>query len=263
MIIAFESGTNIQKAFADEKKENESDLNNETTVVKEIVDLGLNDDTNVRVQLSEKTEFSISNETFENSISEENFGISLKEIYDIKDSIKEEHDRRASIRAKSYSNTQTQGGLVDIANPDPNYTGRVVNLKASDRDLFERLVYGEAGGQGFVGACLVAQCIRDMWILGGYTDANTLRRSCGYTGSINNGTSQMCKDAVNYIFDQGGYAVKHRILYFYAYGVCNSKFHESQNFVIQYSGHRVFDRWKWLWLLKVEEQLEIDIEEII
>lgn len=117
-----------------------------------------------------------------------------------------------------------------------------MKLSDKDRDEFEKLLFGEAGGQGFVGQCLVAQCLRDMWIEGGYTDARTLRLSCGYEGSIHNGTSQSCKDAIYYIFDQGGYAVKHRVFYFYAFNTTKSNWHESQTFVIQYLGHRFFDR---------------------
>lgn len=142
-----------------------------------------------------------------------------------------------------YSETTSQGGLLDISNPDPNYTNAVVNISGSDRDILEALVYGESGNQGFTGMALLAQCIKDMYLMGGYSSIEEVRTSCGYVGSISKGTSEEAKAAVSYIFDQGGYAVKHRILVMYAPAICSSPWHESQNFIIQYKDVRFFDYW--------------------
>ena len=170
-------------------------------------------------------------------------GISVSEIMEYKNIVEQEVKMKAAIRAKSYSETNLQGGLVDIANPDNNYTNRVIKVTGQDRVILENLVFGEAGNQGFIGCALVAQAIKDMYILGGYSSVNDVRLNTGYSGSITKGTNQDAKDAVAYVFDQGGYAVKHRILYFYAPRLVASKFHESQNFIIEYGGHRFFDRW--------------------
>lgn len=152
----------------------------------------------------------------------------------------EELGRKASARA--YSMTQTQGGLVDIANPDPNYKGVPIHITGVDREIAEGLVMSEAGGQGFIGAALVAQCLRDTYLLGNFGSIDEVRRSTGYAGSPNNTPNQDVIDAVAYVFDQGGYAVQHRIIYFYNPNMCKSSFHESQDFVIEYLSHRVFDR---------------------
>lgn len=130
--------------------------------------------------------------------------------------------------------------LLGIENPDPNYTGAIVTLSPEDRDLLERLVMGEAGGEGMEGAALVAQAIRDTMVYKGFTSVNDVRIACGYSGSIKKSPNQNVKDAVAYIFDQGGNAVQHRIFYFYAPKMVSSKFHESQRFVIEYGGHRFF-----------------------
>ena len=130
--------------------------------------------------------------------------------------------------------------LLGIENPDPNYTGAIVTLSAEDRDILERLVMGEAGGEGMEGAALVAQAIRDTMVYKGFTSVNDVRIACGYTGSLKRSPNQNVKDAVAYIFDQGGNAVQHRIFYFYAPKLVKSKFHESQRFVIEYGGHRFF-----------------------
>ena len=130
--------------------------------------------------------------------------------------------------------------LLGIENPDPNYTGAIVTLSAEDRDILERLVMGEAGGEGMEGAALVAQAIRDTMVYKGFTSVNDVRIACGYTGSLKRQPNQSVKDAVAYIFDQGGNAVQHRIFYFYAPKLVSSQFHESQRFVIEYGGHRFF-----------------------
>ena len=141
---------------------------------------------------------------------------------------------------------ENQGGLIDIQSPDPNYNVNVVKISGKDREILERLVMGEAGNQGFEGAALVAQCIKDMYIHGNYDSIESVRISCKYSGSLKFEPNEDVITAVKYIFDEGGYAVKHRILYFYSpsnmeFGY--SGFHESQNNVINYGGHKFFDEW--------------------
>ncbi len=133
--------------------------------------------------------------------------------------------------------------LLDIANPDTNYVSYSVSLSEYDRDILERLVMGEAGGEGFIGCCLVAQAIRDTMISDGYKSVEAVRTGMGYYGSLYNTPNQDALDAVSFIFDQGGAAVQHNIIYFYAPALCTSGFHESQEFVVAHNSHRFFDRW--------------------
>ncbi len=144
----------------------------------------------------------------------------------------------------SPSDIQSQGGLLDIDDPYDGYNGGKVSVVGEDRDLLERLVYGEAGNQGFIGVSLVAQCIRDAMLYEGFDTVAELRTAFRYAGSIDKGTSEEVRRAIRFIFDEGGYAVKHPILYFYApKGEPNyDGFHESQEFVVQYVRSRFF--WK-------------------
>lgn len=179
--------------------------------------------------------------------------ISVKDIVSSIDRAKQEklEEQTAEQRSKEiselgYSTIVSQGGLLDIQSPDPNYTTNVVNISGADRDILERLVMGEAGNQGFEGAALVAQCIKDMYILGNYDSVESVRTSCGYSGSLKIEPNEDVLKAVEYVFDNGGYAVKHRILYFYSPSNMESGysgFHESQNNIINYGGHKFFDRW--------------------
>ncbi len=139
--------------------------------------------------------------------------------------------------------TQDTEFLLEISNPDYSYEGQAISLTSYDRDILERLVMGEAGAEGFIGCCLVAQAIRDTMVNDGYTSVESVRTSCGYYGSLSITPNQNALDAVEFIFDMGGAAVQHDILYFYAPALCTSGFHESQEFVVQYNNQRFFDRW--------------------
>ena len=133
--------------------------------------------------------------------------------------------------------------LLQISNPDPNYNGAVINLSADDRYILEMLVMGEAEGEGLEGAALVAQTVRDTIVYKGYTSVSAIRSDFGYSKNMTKAPNQNVKNAVAYIFDQGGCAVKHRIYYFYAPAKVSSNFHESQESVVNYGGHKFFDEW--------------------
>lgn len=133
--------------------------------------------------------------------------------------------------------------LLSISNPDPNYSTKTVSLTSSDRDLLERLVMGEAGSLGFEGCALIAQAIKDTMILEGTTSVQQVINDYNYSGSVKSSANSAAKQAVSYVFDQNGSAVQHRILYFYEKTICESQWHESQNFIIEYHNVRFFDRW--------------------
>ena len=139
--------------------------------------------------------------------------------------------------------TESKDFLLQIDNPDTSYVSYSVELSDYDRDVLEHLVMGEAGGQGFIGCCLVAQAIKDTLINDGYPSVDAVRTGNGYAASLDNVPNQDVLDAIEYVFDNGGAAVQHRIIYFYAPNLCESAFHESQNHVVTHGDHRFFDRW--------------------
>lgn len=134
------------------------------------------------------------------------------------------------------------GPLLDAANIDTGYVSAPLSITGQNRADLESLVFNEAGAEGFIGASLVAQTIRDQMNFSGITSARQIKSRFGYSGAINGKTNATARQAVAYIFDEGGMAVQHRLFYFYAPRLCKSSFHESQNFVVEYRGHRVFDR---------------------
>ena len=133
------------------------------------------------------------------------------------------------------------GYLMSIDNPDPNYSGCAVSLSSTDRDMAERILMGEAGSMGYTGMALVAQCLRDTYVSGGYSSIADVIYSNGWYGSMSIKPSSTCKEVISYIFDQGGSAVQHRIRVFYASNYCYSAWHEAQTYVCSSGYVRFFD----------------------
>lgn len=170
-----------------------------------------------------------------------------EESYDSDSDYEDSAEDSSSTSDYDYSGSSSVGGavsgdyLMDIDNPDPNYVGYAVELTDYDRDMAERILMGEAGGTGFIGMALVAQTIRDTYVEGSYSSIAELLVSCGYYGSTSITPDATAKEVVEYIFDQGGSAVQHRLRYFYASDICYSAWHESQNYVCSYGYERFFD----------------------
>ena len=143
----------------------------------------------------------------------------------------------------SYEEQWNAGYLVAIDNPDKTYECAKVTLTDEDRNLLERLCYGEFGSGGFIGAALIAQCVKDAMCFDGYPTVESVIKGCHYDGSTEKGTSTACKQAVSYIFDQNKEAVQHRMMYMYNPNMVYSSFHESQNYILTYQDVRFFDRW--------------------
>lgn len=142
-----------------------------------------------------------------------------------------------------YNAQWNAGYLVAIDNPDTGYSTGQVSLSAEDRDLLERLCYGEFGGGGFVGASLIAQSVKDAMYYRGFSSVAEVIRKYGYTGSTTIGKNEACQQAVKYVFDENHDAVQHRIMLMYNPYMVSSSFHESQNFILSYESVRFFDEW--------------------
>jgi len=138
----------------------------------------------------------------------------------------------------SIGNVQEGGPfLIEIKNPDRHYVGRP--LKVKDRQYLEGLVMGEFGTD-YIGAVLVAQCIRDSMVKSGTNSAAVIKRIYGYTAPVHKEVSQNVKRAVAFVFDEGGSGVQHPIYYFYASNLVSGSWHETQKFVVQRHAARFF-----------------------
>ena len=112
------------------------------------------------------------------------------------------------------------------------------HLTDAERDVVERVVMAEAGGESFDGQMLVAQCILNAAEKRGVEPSEAVVLY-SYTKSRPDPT-QRVKDAVAAVFDRGETVVDEPILYFYNPALVTSDFHESQIFVIEEGGHRFF-----------------------
>lgn len=142
----------------------------------------------------------------------------------------------------SYTAQWNAGYLVAIDNPDKNYHPAHVELSDLDRDLLERLCYGEFGDGGFTGAALVAQSVKDAMNTFGIKSVKEVIRSLSYDGRTDVPAGKTIKDAVTYIFDMDKSAVQHRIIYMYDTAYVDSEFHETQNYVCTFKTTRFFDK---------------------
>lgn len=134
-------------------------------------------------------------------------------------------------------------GSLSTANSSSGYSPRHISLSDYDRAKLERLVMGEAENLGYNGAALVAQTIRDNMIELNTNSIDTIISELQYSAPTTKSPSPEVKRAVSTIFDNDGYAVKHRVLYFYDSDVVSSSWHESQEFIISYGSERFFDSW--------------------
>lgn len=129
--------------------------------------------------------------------------------------------------------SKQETNILPPTTPAVRYT-----LTDAERDVVERVVMAEAGGESFEGQMLVAQCILNAAEKRGVEPSEAVVLY-SYTKSRPDPT-QRVKDAVAAVFDRGETVVDEPILYFYNPALVTSDFHESQIFVIEEGGHRFF-----------------------
>lgn len=147
--------------------------------------------------------------------------------------------------AAQWSTDQATAMLPTIITPRPPLTQTVEELPApryaltdAERDVVERVVMAEAGGESFEGQMLVAQCILNAAEKSGTAPSEAVV-AYKYTTRRPEPT-QSVRDAVAAVFDDGETVTDEPILYFYNPAIVSSSFHESQIFVIEVGGHRFF-----------------------
>ena len=148
-----------------------------------------------------------------------------------------EEESSAKEESKSAESSESETSETSESSSSTGSAGSL-SLSSYDRAKLERLVMGEAGSTGYYGASLVAQCIRDAMVRSNTTSIDEIISDYGYYGSTATEPNSAVKEAVSFIFDQGGSAVDHRIIVFY---IGQSAWHETQTFVTEYCGMRFFD----------------------
>ena len=143
---------------------------------------------------------------------------------------KELHEAQKTTEAQKTPETQktSRGGSARYS------------LTPQERDLVERVVMAEAGGESYKGQMLVAQCILNACEIDGIRPAEVIRKYV--YAKARPEPSESVKQAVSAVFDKGETVTDELIVYFYAPALVRSEFHESQIFAIEEGGHRFFCR---------------------
>ena len=136
---------------------------------------------------------------------------------------------------KAQQTRQSEAQKTNRSADRPRY-----NLTETERDLVERVVMAESGGESYKGQMLVAQCILNACILDNMRPAEAIRKYA-YAKSRPE-PSESVKQAVSAVFDEGERVTEEPILYFYAPALVKSEFHESQIFCLREGGHKFFCR---------------------
>lgn len=120
-------------------------------------------------------------------------------------------------------------------------------LTDEERDLVERVIMKEVSGKSRTDALAVAQCIYDrvtMW--GGTVEEIIFAKNAFADPTYKYEPTQIIKDAVSDIFDDGERLTVEPLLYFYATRTANPNgFHETQRCLIETNLHRYFGPWEY------------------
>lgn len=134
---------------------------------------------------------------------------------------------------KAQQTRQSEAQKTNRSADRPRY-----NLTDAERDLIERVVMAESGGESYKGQMLVAQCILNACEIDGIRPAKVIKKYV--YAKARPEPSDSVKRAVSAVFDKGEQVTDEPIVYFYAPALVKSEFHESQIFAIEEGGHRFF-----------------------
>ena len=144
-----------------------------------------------------------------------------------------------------YVEPQIAAQESEIDEPQPEYYESPINLTEDDRWFIESVMAGECAYETYEGKLAVAQCYFDAMVKSGLS-AREVQKVYGYVGWNDRLDKQNPKmyievmDAVHDIFDMGQFVTEKPILFFYAPSLCDSPWHESQNYAMTIGGHKFF-----------------------
>lgn len=113
-------------------------------------------------------------------------------------------------------------------------------ITVEELDIVARVVQAEAGGEGYDGQALVAQCILNTAEATGRRPDKVVLEPGQYTTPAA-AASEEVKQAVAAVFLDGYQVTEEPVRFFYAPAHCVSTWHETAlDFVLEYGGHRFF-----------------------
>ena len=157
-----------------------------------------------------------------------------EEINELNNKIKNINDAIESLKENNVENEIELTCLEVEEEP-------VFFLSDYQRQVTECIVAGESMSEPYDGQVAVAECILNACLKDGLQPSE-VRTKYKYSG-WNDEPSESVKKAVSAVFDDGYKITDEFILYFYAPKYTTSKWHESQDFVMEIGGHRFFAEW--------------------
>lgn len=138
-----------------------------------------------------------------------------------------------------------QKSKINQPQPEPERYVSPINLTEDDRWFIESVVAGECAYEPYEGKLAVAQCYFSAMIKDGLTarEVKEVYQYDGWNPDLDKQNRKMyieVMDAVHDIFDMGQFVTEKPILFFYAPSLCDSPWHESQNYAMTIGGHRFF-----------------------
>lgn len=138
-----------------------------------------------------------------------------------------------------------QKSKINQPQPEPERYVSPINLTEDDRWFIESVVAGECAYEPYEGKLAVAQCYFSAMIKDGLTarEVKEMYQYDGWNPDLDKQNRKMyieVMDAVHDIFDMGQFVTEKPILFFYAPSLCDSPWHESQNYAMTIGGHRFF-----------------------
>ncbi len=172
------------------------------------------------------------------------------------DCIREEHSRRESQQIETIEEAEeteedipeeTPVTVKETEEPEIVYEWACETVNSPERYYLDgrqfnivcSIVEGEAGDQDMHGKMLVAECILNACERDGLTPEE-VRTAYQYAGWCESYTDETA-EAVVEVFTYGHMPTEAKILYFYDSRYCESAWHETQQFVLEYGCHRFFE----------------------
>ena len=120
-----------------------------------------------------------------------------------------------------------------------------IYLTEDDRWFIECVVAGECAYEPYEGKLAVAQCYFDAMIKDDLTarEVKEVYQYAGWNPDLDKQDRKMyieVMEAVHDIFDVGQFVTEKPILFFYSPSLCDSPWHESQNYAMTIGGHKFF-----------------------
>ena len=124
--------------------------------------------------------------------------------------------------------------------PDVYYQGEVhYQLSEHERQIIERIVMCEAGGETERGQMMVAQCILEGMLRYDYSIEEYIQYYKVMLTSYSKVTDQVRK-SVSRVFDDGERVTEEKADLWYNPSITSSPWHEAQKYVVTVGGHRFF-----------------------